>query len=248
MQVCLCILLSACAELPIIGDTHSSLDASIDAHLEQACPIAQHGTGQNQLELRVIRGEIILAAIAGYASTSISSYSSANDMKADSVLVLERLQIAQTQLAEFGQAVRDNNNLLGFYRADLIIAAGGAADAALRPTLRVIKTTAFSPSFSLDTVKRSKQLLLNILKDELYLGAIESACRGLNTANLAPQWKFATQRYAKRCAPLATAAGEKSDSLCVELPWPLSAKAGSGGNSPPVSAINVSGSSAGVQK
>lgn len=215
---CLCALVSACAGLPLIGDAHSTLDASIDAQLEKTCPLPDVPI-QQKVHLRIIRGEIILAAIAGYANTSISSYSSASDLKPDSVLVLEKLKIAQSKLNEFKEAVTNDNNLFDLYRADLIIAAGGAADAALRPTLRTVKTTLFSPSLSLDRVKRSKQLLLNMLKDELYLRAIENACRRLDPANLAQQWRFATERFAKRCEPLARAAELDSAAYCTQPPW-----------------------------
>ncbi|MBQ5949551.1 hypothetical protein [Massilia sp. ST3] len=220
--LCFCVLVSACSGIPLIGDNHTSLDASIDAQLEKTCPLPDVPI-QQKVQLRIIRGEIILAAIAGYANTSISSYSSASDLKADSVLVLEKLKIAHTELNEFKEAVSKNNNMFDLYRADLIIAAGGAADAALRPTLRTVKTTVFSPSLSLDRVKRSKQLLLNLLKDELYLTAIENACRRLDPANLAQQWRFATERFAKRCEPLARRAELSANDYCAQASWQAAA-------------------------
>jgi hypothetical protein len=225
--LCLCFLFSACAELPSIGDTQSSLDASINAQLDEACPLPDSGASKTEkLQLRLIRGQIILAAIAGYADTSIASYSSAPDIKSDSALVVEKLKIAKEKLVEFGIAVKADNNLFEFYRADLIIAAGGAADAALRPTLRTVKATVSVPSLSLDTVKRSKQLLLNILRDELYLEAIKKSCNLLDPSNMAPQWKFATQRYAMRCAPLAESAKLSAADYCSEPPWPFAATDG----------------------
>jgi len=231
VPVLYCSLIAGCADLPVIGETHASLDAAIDTQLEQACPIQGiTATDQQKLQLRMMRAQIILAAIAGYASTSISSYSSSEDIKTDSLLVLDRLKDAQAKLAQAKNAAAAGNNIFPLYRADLIIAAGGAADAALRPTTRAAKATLFAPSLSSDTVKRSKQLLLNILKDELYLAAIESACKQLDATRLAQQWKYATIRYKERCSLLLGTAGSKDASYCAELPWSSPVAAAPGGN------------------
>lgn len=203
-------LLASCASIPEIGGgDQTRLDVQINEALNRTCPVPRD-PGADQDKMRILRAQLILASIAGYATRSISSYAVGDEVKSDGMLVLERLKDAGTELAGAKAAVEKGNHLFPLYRADLIIAAGSAAEAALRPTFRAAKAalTSLPAGLSSDAMLRAKAMLLNLLKDELYLEALKESCDRLNKVVVLPSLSeenykkagaFTDERLKNRC-------------------------------------------------
>jgi hypothetical protein len=222
-------LLASCASIPEIGGgDQTRLDVQINEALNRTCPVPRD-PGADQDKMRILRAQLILASIAGYASRSISSYAVGDEVKSDGTLVLERLKDAGGELAGAKAAVESGNHLFPLYRADLIVAAGSAAEAALRPTLRAAKAavTSLPAGLSSDAMLRAKAMLLNLLKDELYLEALKESCDRLNKVVVPPlseeNYKkagaFTDQRLKNRCDGLEKLArGEVKSEYC-KVQW-----------------------------
>jgi hypothetical protein len=240
------LLASGCVTNPYEPEGDDGLDDKIKNALNKVCPIPSTTNFQVENKLRALRGELMLAAVAGYAIRSVSSYSTGDDRQTDAALVLLRLNAASKDLSGAVQAAAaiPSNHLFPLYRTDAIIAIANAAEAALRPTLREVKSLAMSlTSFSLDKVKRAKTLFLNAIENELYREAIGDSCYQLNfnlgateTKSTDPQkpastWaltsvsdgafnaarKYTGERLVNRCEKLAALANNSS--LKCEVEW-----------------------------
>ena len=151
------------------------------------------------------------------------------------MLVLQRLSDAGDELAKAKAAVEKGNHLFPLYRADLIVAAGSAAEAALRPTLRAAKAavTSIPAGLSSDAMLRAKSMLLNLLKDELYLQALNDSCARLNgvlglgggpVSSLPPDkynkaGKFTDERLTDRCKGLIALSGAPAAVTYCKAQW-----------------------------
>jgi hypothetical protein len=214
--------------------------------LNHACPIPE-AQGSTQDKLSILRGQLVLASIAGYASRSISSYAVGNDGQLDGTLVLQRLQVAEDELNKAAKAAENGNHLLPLYRADLIAVAGSASEAVMRPSDRVAKATSLSTSISSDSILQAKSKLLNMLVNEIYVEALQESCTRLNnmlgdygpkvgvngskviTFNLKPQSEaeiikaktYTDERFTDRCTKLKMLVSNTNngDKYCeVKLP------------------------------
>lgn len=235
----LAMALASCAPFPQIGaGDQSQLDARINEALNSVCPVPVD-PGSIQDRLRMLRGQLVLASIAGYASRSISSYAAGDDIQSDGMLVLQRLKVAGDELAKAAAATEEENHLFPLYRADLVVAAGSAAEAALRPSIRAAKATLTSTLVSSDTTLRAKTMLLNLLKNELYSEALQESCQRLNktlgavdAANgavvlatlpdekLKRARKFTDDRLTDRCNGLKALVGKSADGDYCKAQWP----------------------------
>jgi hypothetical protein len=61
---------ASCASVPQIGGgNHAQSDVQINEALNRACPVPKN-PGTIQDKLRILRGQLVLASIAGYAAGS----------------------------------------------------------------------------------------------------------------------------------------------------------------------------------
>lgn len=232
------VLLASCATFPEPGGgaKQVGLEEQIEATLDSYC-LVPGSPGKEKRKLQMLRAQLVLASIAGYATRSILSYSAGHEAQSDGMLVLQRLVTAGDALSRALQAAKDGNHLYPMYHADLIIAAGLAAEAAVQPTARAARGAVFSFSapISADALIRARAMLINLLENELYAKALRDSCDQLNAEFKITAYtdkdlpslpddtykkagKFTDKRLEERCAGLRKVA-DAGDGMKCKPQW-----------------------------
>src|ERR1043166_6950353 len=228
----LVLVVGGCANQDLKGFSEGgapSLDDTIDRKLQALCPI-----DENIDEMRAIRAQLILSAVAGYGARSVNSYSAATDVRDDASRTLQRVQDAGQKLKNIAGPGCDAAFPLN--RADVLVAIANAAEAAVRPTLHAIPSLA--TALPLDRVRKARTILVNLLEDQVYLEAIADTCKRANAelsvspavANgsckavedrdkLKKVQRSIDARLDLRCKELSQLAGTNGSHQCVQL-WP----------------------------
>jgi len=179
--------------------------------LQTQCPLPSGIADTESRELRLLRAEWLIAVLARYGTARIEDYS--GDKQADAAMLLTRVNHSIDIVKLARNDLRHEPNLFEIYRADLIVAALGTANAAIAPTIKTVSGFVMKPN-----PEDGLDLLGNYFKDKLYAQAYGETCTSFMLAATAGKKREVARQIddhlREQCGKLAAQSGLQT--TCVD--------------------------------
>ena len=176
-------LLSGCANSPpsVLSDGPATVGVAdrFSNLLQTQCPIPSGMDEKPLREARLLRAEWLTAVLARYGSARIEDYS--GDKRTDAAMLLTRINDSVNVIKRARAELVRDPNLFEIYRADLVVALLGTANAAIAPSIRTVSGFVLKPNPA-DGIN----LLEGFFKDRLYAQAYSQTCTEFMQATTVP--------------------------------------------------------------